>query len=134
MNTKFLLLKEDLTFNGATVEAGEIIELPEMSAQALIDEEKAEEVEPEGGKLPDGTEDPGNDDKGDGRPNPSEGSEDDTSKQLDLTKKALNDKYTRDDLAKEAKAIEVEFAYDAKKGEIIEAVVTAGKAEVLLAK
>jgi hypothetical protein len=116
MKTKFLLLNEALTFNGAIVEAGDVIELSELSADALINEEKAVEVEPDketrkalkGEMSPEGKEATGSDDKG--------------------------DKYTRDKLAEEAKAVEVEFAYDAKKGEIIDAVAAAGKAEVLLAK
>jgi hypothetical protein len=46
--------------------------------------------------------------------------------------KALDDKYKRDELATAAKDAGVEFPYDAKKAEIIEAVMTAGKAETLL--
>lgn len=48
------------------------------------------------------------------------------------TKKALDAQYKRDELYEAAKAANVEIAFDAKKAEIVDAVVAQGKAEVLL--
>jgi len=138
--TKYVLLKEPVTFNGAIVEAEEVVELGALSAKALIDEGKAVEVTPdaETGKALEGAGSPGSGDNTDPHQvvpsEPKIDPENDKDKDLELTKKALNDKFNRDPLAEEAKAVGVEFPYDAKKGEIIQAVIEAGKAEVLLEK
>lgn len=133
--TKFVFLDEAVTFNGSTVEAGEVIELGELSAQALIKEGKGREATPdaETAKALEGAGSPGSDDKGDQHLTPSEDPKKPTE-ELELITKALNDKYNRDPLAEAAKEVGVEFPYDAKKGEIIEAVIKAGKAEALLHK
>ena len=52
--------------------------------------------------------------------------------EIEKLKAALDAKYKRDELAKAAKEIGVEFKYNAKNAEIIDAVVAAGKAEALL--
>lgn len=108
-----LKLIEQVTFNGAHVEAGEEIELSEISAQALIAEGKAEALEPEAlepeaPKTPDDT--PADD------------------------KVALDKKYTSKipELKEHAKAADVEFKHDATKAEIIDAVIEAGKAADVL--
>jgi hypothetical protein len=136
MKTKHVFLKENVTFNGSIVEAGEVIELSEKSAQALINEDKAAEATPdeETAKALEGVGSPENDETGDPHLTPSEDQKDQAGEALELITSALNAKYNRDPLAEEAKAVGVEFPYDAKKGEIIQAVIEAGKAEVLLAK
>lgn len=103
-----LKLIEQVTFNGAHVEAGEEIELSEISAQALIAEGKAEALEPEAPKTPDDS--PADD------------------------KAALDKKYTSKipELKEHAKAADVEFKHDATKAEIIDAVIEAGKAADVL--
>lgn len=147
-NTKYVLLDEAVTFNGAIVEAGEVIELTAKSAQALVNEGKGRHAEPDeetnkalggqnGGKSPEGTESSKTGETPDPHLTPSADPNNeagDENEDLALVKKALNDKYTRDELADEAKKVGVEFPYNAKKGEIIDAVIKAGKADVLLQK
>jgi hypothetical protein len=134
--TKYVFLKENVTFNGSIVEAGEVIELSEKSAQALINEDKAAEAIPdeETGKALEGAGSPENDETGNKHLTTSEDPEKTAGEELELITSALNAKYNRDPLAEEAKAVGVQFPYDAKKSEIIQAVIEAGKAEVLLAK
>lgn len=117
----YFLLTVAVTFNGAHVEAGEVIELTEKSGQALVEEDKAVEVEPDGETLKALQEPAG---EGGQEPDPAEADA--------KTVKALDDQYKRDELATAAKEAGVEFAYDAKKGEIIAAVMEQGKAEALL--
>ena len=103
-----LKLIEQVTFNGAHIEAGEEIELSEKSAKALIAEGKAESLEPVESEKQD--ESPADD------------------------KAALDKKYTSKipELKEHAKAADVEFKHDATKAEIIEAVIEAGKAADVL--
>lgn len=136
MATKHVLLTAPVTFNGAHIEAGEVIELGELSAQALIEEGKAKAAEPTA-ETKDALERPETPQEGeDADPHltPSEDDEEPAEEELARMTKALNAKYTRDDLADEAKAVGVEFAFNAKKGEIIQAVIEADKADVLLQK
>jgi hypothetical protein len=116
----FYLLKESVTSNGAHIEAGEVMELTEKSGNALVEEGKAEAVEPEGEPV--------------NPPSDDEGGEDNGQEPDDEAKvaKALDDQYKRDELAKAAKEAGVEFAYDAKKGDILNAVMEQGKADLLL--
>ncbi|MGP9042108.1 DUF7210 family protein [Cytobacillus kochii] len=132
---KQIILNEPVTFNGAIIQAGEVLELSELSAKALVEEGKGEEVTAEENQNPpEGTEvtEEGGKAKEDLRhsENKEDGAGDDTA----LVVKALEDKYNRDPLAEAAKGVGVEFAFNAKKGEIIQAVIQAGKAEVLLQK
>lgn len=130
----FVLLKQDVTFCGSIVEAGETLELSESNAKSLVEESMAEyidEITPAVADDLDETVDgsiKGIDEENDDLKNDFEASEEDLAK----VRKTLDDKYKRDDLAKEAKELGVEFAYNAKKDEIIEAVIAADKAQVLL--
>lgn len=122
------------TFNGGTVAAGEIIEVPERSAASLIEEGAAEAIEQEATGSPQGDENP---DGGSNTPGDQEKDQDGQDngaqdEELAKVRKTLDNKFKRDDLAAAAKDLGVEFAFDAKKAEIVEAVIAAGKAEVLL--
>lgn len=121
-----VILSAAVTFNGATVEAGETIELPEKSALALVKEGTASEAEK-------GTLEPSNEN---GNQEDGEGTNDAGAEAYELNKQALDDKYVGKipELKAHAKEVEVEFAHDATKGDIIEAVLEAGKAEAVLAK
>lgn len=109
-----------VTFESSELEPGEFIEVSEMSAKALMAEGRAvmdeegltDKEKEEAEKLL---------------------AEQAAAEELEKTKKALNDKYTRENLAAAAKEAGVEFAYDAKKEDIVNAVITAEKAEALLA-
>ncbi|WP_433958544.1 hypothetical protein [Cytobacillus horneckiae] len=133
MKTKTLLLLNTITYNGTFVEVDEVIELPEKSAQALIEEGKAKEV-----KADKETKEALDDRKSDGEDSPhlipSDGKENAGEDEATLSAKALDDKFNRDALAEVAKQVGVEFPYNAKKGEIIRAVLEAEKADVLLEK
>lgn len=116
MKVKLIL---PVTLEGSEVQAGEFITLSDLSAKALIAE----------GRVVIDEEALSTEEKA-----ALEAKEAAEAKEAELAKvkKALNDKYTRDDLAAKAKEIGVEFAYDAKKGDIVDAVIAADKAEALL--
>lgn len=114
---KIRLLKP-VTLESSEVPAGEIIDVSELSAGALINEGAAEATEgPTSDETPKGDLTTGN------------------AEELEAEKlrAALDSKYKRDELADAAKEVGVEFAFDAKKAEIVSAVIAAGKSEALLA-
>lgn len=125
MSVKILLLIP-VTFEGSTVAAGEEIEVSERSAQALVDEGGAEFVQEKSATL-DVTPEEEEADRILGEKEAQA-----VQDELERVRKALDDKYLRPELADAAKGIGVEFPYDAKKSEIIEAAVEAGKAAALL--
>lgn len=98
-------LLDQVTFEGAHVEAGEEIELSDFSAKALVAEGKAEALEQQAPQTP-----PAGD------------------------KDALDKKYTGKipELKEHAKAADVEFKHDATKAEIIDAIIEAEKAADVL--
>jgi hypothetical protein len=101
----------ELTYNGAIVKPGETLELGELSAKAAVLEGRAvyeESTEPEE-KV---------------QPSVDPVAANDAAK--DQLKKAIDGRYTKDQLEEIAKENGVEFAYDARKAEIIEAVIAAG--------
>lgn len=130
----FIKLLGPVTFGASTVEAGEVINLSELSAAALVKEGNAVYEE--------ATEDPTSDEKVEEDPTvlteveeAQEGATEvveGTETEEDRLRSALSAKFKRDDLAKAAKDIGVEFTYDAKKSVIVEAVIEAEKAEALL--
>lgn len=124
MNKKVKLLKT-VTLWGNDVNPGEVIEVNDVSADALVNEGAAEHVEAE-----EGSQDPA----GDGENNNEGGQQDPAAEAaaIEMQKAALDAQYKKDDLAEAAKAVGVEFHYDAKKADIIEAVIAAGKASVLM--
>jgi hypothetical protein len=131
-----------VTLGYSTIDSG-IIELDEVSANALVAEGKAKHVENQEGGNGAGVSGDANTsvDAQKGAKNPADGEDDKlqgvgannpADEAVALMRKALDDKFKRDELAEAAKAIGVEFAYDAKKAEIVEAVIAAGKAEILV--
>jgi len=130
-NTINVILTAAITFNGAIVEKDETIELPEKSAKALIAEGSAKEGTPSEAKN--GTLEPSNvkgeQEEGDGiKTSPED--------EKELIRKALDAKYVSRiaELKEHAKEADVQFAHDATKVIIIDAVIEAGKAEAVLAK
>lgn len=128
---KVKLLKP-VTFENTEIPAGEVIDLSELSGGALVKEGAAEAVEDQGDDGNGGTDATGAPTDGanqNGEAN-VDGGQDDARAAL---YKALDAKYKRDDLAAAAKELGVEFTFDAKKGDIINAVIDAEKADVMLA-
>lgn len=121
-----VFLTSAITFNGAIVDKGESIELPEKSAQALINEGTASESKKEALEA--------SNENGEQTPTGDDNGSQDESYALNM--QALNDKYVGriPELKEHAKEADVQFPHDATKGEIIEAIVQAGKAEAILAK
>lgn len=134
--TKFVLLKETVTFCGSHLQPGEVVELTVKSADALINEGKGCEAIPDEetknalesleGTVATSEE---NDEQ-----TPSENENGESSLDSDEISISLDKKYKADELKDAAKAAGVEFPYDSKKGEVINAVIEAGKAEALLAE
>lgn len=115
-----VILTAVVTHGRHNLEPGTVIELPEASALALINEERAKPAEEKGDPAlligAEGVIDP----------------EAAAREVVEKMRKALDDKYKRDPLAEAAKNVGVEFAYDATKAEIIDAVIAAGKADILI--
>lgn len=126
-------LLRPVTYSGAIVEAGEEIILSEKSANSLVADKVAVAVVNQEPATVGVTGEPGGEGTN-GTPGEADALKDEIDGQEELAKviKALDDKYNRDPLAAAAKDLGVEFAYDAKKAEIIEAVIAADKAEVML--
>lgn len=114
------------TFNGSIIAAGEEIELQDRSAKSLVSEGGAKYSNVESATL--GVSHEGEKDW----QVQAEGKTKVAQSELVKVKKALRDKLTHMDMAKEAKAMGVEFSYDATEDEFINAVVASGKAEALL--
>ena len=125
-------LLRSVTYMGHDVEAGEVIEIAEKSAKSLVSSGVAEEIaEIAPGSSQEGEDWLGNATVPPGQLKPAEG---EIMPPVDVEKlaKALDDKFKRDELAAVAKEIGVEFPFDAKKAEIVNAVIAAEKANTLL--
>lgn len=109
-----LAVAEGITKDGAPIEVGETFQTNEKSAASLVKEGFAEYAEEE--QTPREPDTNG----------PEQGEE------LENKRKALDDQYKKDDLAEEAKKVGVEFAYDAKKDVIIQAIIDQGKVDEIL--
>jgi len=129
-------------YNGAThIKIGEVFEIDDLSGAALIVSGHAVEVEPEkeekvaavkvnpeGEKVADVVTDQVDGQKV-GKEDTPEATAANTVAQ---TKKAIDGQYKRDDLLKAAVDAGVDVKFDAKKSEIIDAIVNQGKAVALL--
>jgi len=148
----FVHLLEEVTAAGHTVPAGEILQLTEKSANALVNDGLATYAQPNDETHAEiGAESSTGDEKGANHSNtpenvktPSEGSKDGLKAHSDLpspddivekaaddrelTYKALYAQYTDKELRPKAKDAGVEFAYDALKGDIVNAIIDQGKA------
>lgn len=137
------LLTKGGTFQGHAVEAGEKMCLPDKSADSLVAAGEAEftgdEPHDDNG---DGDEKPGNGvNSGDNtHPGTNTTPKDEKQPTEPLTEetklklsKALDGAFHHGPLADAAKEAGVEFAYDAKKYEIVMAIIEQGKAQAVLA-
>lgn len=125
-----------ITVGRENVAVGKEFELEKADALQLIKEGNAEAIEEtqenaaQGGENDDPNQTPAEGDK-----NPTGGEnvdESDEGEERVKLEKALDDQYKRDELAEKAKSVGVEFAYDAKKAEIVAAVIDQGKADAVL--
>lgn len=116
-----------VTFNGALLEKGDVVELSENSARSLIAEGGAEASEATGSDLS-GSE-------GSGTQKPTDDETGDQDEALAIMTKALDDKYVNriPELKEHAVKADIQFAHDATKKEVIEAVLAAGKGDTILA-
>lgn len=118
MDSKIVkVIAKGVTFQGADVTVGETLELGAASADSLVAEGFAEFI--------------------DESSEPAGGNQDDEAAQaaaaeLERIKKALDDQYKAPELKDAAKDAGVEFAYDATKPEVIQAVIDQDKAAALL--
>lgn len=122
--TIYVLLATGITLEYGDVQAGEVVELPELSAKALINEGKAEEVTPDENtadalKKREGQE-------------PQEPPLPDPAEEVEKIRKALDDQYKLEDLKPAAQEAGVDFAYDVTKKSLIAAIIEQGKAQALL--
>lgn len=113
---KVLIIGLGVTLSGMDITPGMTIEINEPSALSLIEAGLAEAVE-----NVDLVEDP-----------PADPPMDPVSDEVHLQTKALDGQYKRDELYEAAKAIGVDIAFDAKKAEVISAVIAQGYAAALL--
>jgi aminopeptidase N len=111
---KFLKI---VTLCGCDVAAGNIDEVDNQSAEALVNEGAAEYVEQILADEADAD---------------ADAATDEADEALAMTRKALNAQYTRDELADAAKGVGVEFPYTAKKADIVDAIMVAEKYALLL--
>lgn len=116
-----------VTVESGELEAGEYIEVSEKSAKALIAEGRAiiDEEQIEADRILEKQKAAEEEAKA--------LAEQQAVEALVKTRKALDSKYKVEELATAAKEAGVEFAFDAKKADIIEAVIAAEKADDLLA-
>lgn len=135
-----LIVEPGVLFAGAHLEVGAVVELSELSAKALVNEGKAVECEPTGETNTaldeqKGTGEPsnGSDDLGQGN-----GQDEAAAAEIERQKKALADQYNLDDggskpsLKAAAQSVGVDFAYDVTKADLIDLIVSQGKAAELL--
>ncbi|WP_336786566.1 hypothetical protein [Paenibacillus sp. MMO-177] len=112
---KIKIIAAGVTLGGQDIAVGDEIEVSERSAASLIESGHAE-----GGAVADANPDAG----GQGGGNePTE---------AELQAKALDSQYKRDELYEAAKEAGVDISFDAKKGEIIAAVIAQGFAAALI--
>lgn len=143
------ILKPGVYHAEGEAKVGEVLQLPGRSADALVSEGKAEEVTPdaETGKAlqelsgNSGPASPQSNETGEGVPKQGETQQTPEgaaeggaveAEERAKVEKALDAQYKRDELAERAKEVGVEFPYDAKKAEIVAAVIDQDKAVAVL--
>lgn len=125
-NVKLKAILEGLTAADGPVKVGATFTTNAASADALVREGWAtiegdnsqKDQDPAGGQP--------------GAPDGGQSTNDPDEEELERIRQALDDQYTAPELAKAAKEAGVEFKYDAKKGEIVQAVIDQGKASDVL--
>jgi len=141
---KITVTAPGVTIGHTEVPVGDEIDLPVNEARRLIVEGYAKdpivEHPPEKQAAPEsGENDPGGVTEDDQVQTPSDdpkdvagGENDDQGDTVEKVRRALNDQYKKPELIDAAKKAGVEFPFDATKEVVIEAVITQGKAELLL--
>lgn len=120
MDTKKVIITDShVTGPTGNYEVGQEVEISLRSADALIAEGKAKPIEEKAEENPSG----GN----------GQGQSGDNLDDLAKLTAAIDAKFKKEDLTEAAKKLEVQFAYDAKKADVIAAVIAAGKGEAILA-
>lgn len=118
-----------LRYQGARIPAGEPVNFDEATALQLVKEGSAVPAGQETVKKTSVA-----NEMGGVNSNPAGDQENAAEVEIQCVTKALDERYKRDELAEAAKVAGVEFAYDAKKAEIITALIDQGKAAALLQK
>lgn len=118
-----------VTMGSSDLPVGSIDEVDDQSAAALVREGAAEYVEEDSN---DDADDEDLEAKAKAQAILDAAANKPTDEEIDMVRKALDAQYKRDELADAAKAVGIEFPYDAKKGDIVEAVLAADKAALLL--
>lgn len=119
-----------VSFQGSDVKPGTVIELGELSYNALLNERKGRQVDDQDKPVGEIGEAPVNVPEAD--PDAAAAAE------VEKQRKALNDQYnlegggTKPGLKEAALAAGVEFGFDAKKDTIIDAILAQGKAALLI--
>jgi hypothetical protein len=120
-----ILTKKTVTMRGKDIPPGEVIEVDDQSGAALIREETGAEVRPDAETAAalnvEGVKTGDQDDEAAAK-----------AAEFEKIREAIDGQYKRDELAEAAKSAGVEFAYDAKKGEIIQAVIDQDKVAAIL--
>jgi hypothetical protein len=118
----YILTQKTVTLRGQDVPPGEVIEVPDRSGAALIAEGAGIEVTPDGKMAAAlGGQEQKPDDEAAAK-----------AAEIAQIREALYSQYKRDELAEAAKQAGVDFAYDAKKAEIIQAIIDQGKVAAIL--
>lgn len=144
----YVELKGTILAGGGYLEAGETVELPEKSANALVEEGLAvltDQKATEGGNpSQERTGDDSSDDTGKGGTNtqdddktPGEGAEGGNTEDLsdedrETTYKTIYGRFKDDELRPMAKEHGIDFAYDATKKDLVNAIIDQGKAAEFL--
>jgi hypothetical protein len=118
----FIKTKKYVTLRGKEVAPGEVIEVDDKSGAALIAEEAGEEYAQES------TVDPNAGNPG-GNPNDKAAAK---AAELEKIRAAIDGQYKRDELAAAAKEAGVDFAYNAVKPDIIQAIIDQDKVAAIL--
>lgn len=119
----FCLLKQSVTVQGQEVAAGEIVELSELSAKALINDQLAVEADPDN-ETAEALKKQQEDDQGN--------QDDDPAADEEKLRKALDDQYTLEEMKPVAKEAGVDFSYNVTKKDLVAAIIEQGKAEAVL--
>ena len=123
---------------GKVKPAGATIEVSENDGAIMVSNKQAEALE---GKKqntvpPKDPENPNSETGGEKEPGEETGGQETSNPENTVDReavcKALDNKYNRDPLYDKAKEMDIEIAYNAKKGDIINAIIDAGKADVLV--
>lgn len=119
---------EGVTFDGKDAAVGDVIEVSDMGAKALIEEGKARPAGADG--KPKDVDD--EDTTAAGPTNPEANPQAAAEAEVEKQRQALDSQYKLDELKEAAKAAGVDFAFNATKAQVIDAIMEQGKATLLI--